>query len=203
VVRVAGTVRSDWRDVLSTAADLALVGVAVTLAAAPVVTAGAAVHTGSRAVRHLVDGERVPPVGELWLVFRRSLLAGAAATVVVLAVAGLLVVDMVALSSGRVPGGPIAIALTGGVAAVLAALAGLTVVRLGRADGAADGADGGGWLAALRWAAGTAWHRPITAAATVAVQALAIVLAVLVPATAPLVAGFALFALHVVARRVP
>jgi hypothetical protein len=193
-VATAKALRTDWRDTLSTATDLALIGIAVTLAAAPLVTAGAAVRTGSLAVSRVVEGERRPPAGELWRAFRRSLLPGLAAAVVVLAAAALLVVDLVALARGRVPGGPVAIALTGCVAAGLAAVAALTVVLLGR-DGDA------GWLAALRWAAGTAGRRPGTAAGTVAVLALAGVLAVLVPATIPLVPGFALFALHVVARR--
>jgi hypothetical protein len=197
-VRAAGVARTDWRDGLSTAADLALIGIAVTLAAAPVVTAGAAVRTGSLAVRRLVDGERVPPAGELWRTFRRSLLPGFAATVVVLAVAGLLLVDLVALSSGRVPGGPVAVALTGCVSAALAALAGLTVARLG---GGSDGGGDVGWLAALRWAGGTARRRPAIAAAVAGVLALAATLAVLVPATGPLVVGFTLYAIHVVARR--
>jgi hypothetical protein len=190
----ANAARTDWRDGLSTAADLALVGIAVTVAALPVVTAGAAVRTGSLAAHSVLAGERVPAPAELWRVFRRALLPGAAATAVVLAVAGLLVVDLVALTSRRVPGGSVAIALTGCVAAGLAALAALTVVRLGRDAGT-------GWIAAARWATGEALRRPGIAAATVGVLALAVVLAWLVPATAPLVLGVALYALHVVARR--
>jgi hypothetical protein len=245
-VRAARATRTDWRDGLSTAADLALVGIAVTVAALPVVTAGAALRTGSVAVRRLVEGERVPPLGDLWRIFRRSLLPGLAAAVVVLAVAGLLLVDLAALTSGRVPGGPIAVALTGFVSAALAALAGLTVAQLGRAagidadgrdsdargdrsrdghasdrhapsarddrgrDGHADGhaaalpggrGGAGGWLAAVRWAARTALRRPGIAAAVAGVLALAVALAVLVPVTAPLVVGFTLYAIHVVARR--
>jgi hypothetical protein len=190
----AGVARTDWRDGLATAADLALVGIAVTLAAAPLVTAGAAVRTGSLAARRIVDGERVPPLGELWRVFRRAVLPGLAAAAVLLAVAALLVVDLVALSSGRVPGGLPAIALTACVAAAVAAVAALTVARLGSDVDC-------GWLAALRWAGGTARRRPVIAAGVVGVLALAVALAVLVPATAPLVVGFTLYAIHVVARR--
>jgi len=70
------------------------------------------------------------------------------------------------------------------------------MVRLGRdADT--------GWMQAARWAIGTAKRRPGTAAATAGVLALALVLAWLVPATAPLVLGVTLYALHVVARRTP
>jgi len=56
-------------------------------------------------------------------------------------------------------------------------------------------------MCAAHWAAGTAKQRPGTAVATAGVLALAVVLAWLVPATAPLVLGVTLYALHVVARR--
>jgi hypothetical protein len=42
--------RHSWRDSVAAAGDLALLGFLVTLAALPVVTAGAAVLTGSHAV---------------------------------------------------------------------------------------------------------------------------------------------------------
>jgi hypothetical protein len=195
-VSVREAVRVDWRDSLSTAADVALIGIAVTVAAAPLVTAGAAVRTGSVAVWHVIGGGSRATVGELWAVFRRSLLPGLAATVVVLAAAGLLVVDLVILSSGRVPGAPVALVLTGGLAAVGATLVALTVVRLGREPEC-------GWVAAARWAGRTARHFPGTAVAVAFALVLAAVLAVLVPATAPLLVGFALFALHVLTRRAP
>lgn len=189
-------VRVDWRDSLSTAADVALVGIAVTIASVPLVTAGAAVRTGSVAVRHLVAGARPPSVGELWGVFRRSFAPGLAATVAVLAAAILLVVDLAILSSGRVPAAPVAAVLTVALAAAGVTLAALAMVRLGREPEC-------GWRAAVRWAGRTARHAPGTAMAVAAVLALAATLAVLVPATAPLLVGFCLFALHVVTRRVP
>lgn len=190
----AARVRPDWREALSVAADLALIGIAVTLACTPVLTAGAALRAGSVAVRHVVDGERVPSFVDLWRVFRRALLPGAAASVVVLAVAGLLAVDLALLSRGRVPGGTILLVATGVVAAALTALAALTTVRLGRASEDT-------WRAAAKWAFAAARRAPVAAVATAGVCGLSMAIAALVPITAPLLVGFALFALHVVALR--
>jgi uncharacterized membrane protein YesL len=187
-------VRPDWREALSVASDLALIGIAVFAVCLPVLTAGAAVRTGSVAVRHVVDGERVPSVADLWRLFRRALLPGAAATVVVLVVAGLLALDVAALSSGRVPGGFVVLAATAVVAAALAAFAGLTTVRLGRESGDT-------WRDASAWAFAAARRAPATAPATAGVLALVTVIVFLVPITAPLLVGFTLFALHVVVRR--
>lgn len=191
--RVAG-VRPDWREGLSVAADLALIGIAVFLAAVPVLTAGAAVRTGSVAVRCVVDGERVPSIVDLWQVFRRALLPGAVASVVVLAAVGLLAVDLALLSSGRVPGGTLLLVVTGVVAGTAAALAALTAVRLGRAPEDT-------WRAATKWAFVAARRAPVAVVAAAGVLALAAVIAVLVPVTAPLLVGVALFALHVVTLR--
>jgi uncharacterized membrane protein YesL len=194
---VAGTgprARPDWREGLSVAADLALIGIAVTVVCLPVLTAGAAVRTGSVAVRGVVDGERIPSLVDLWRVFRRALVPGAVATVVVLAVAGLLAVDVAVLSSGRVPGGLVVLAATVVLVGALAAFAALTTVRLGRAPEDT-------WRAASMWAFAAARQAPGAAATTVGVLGLAAVIAVLVPVTAPLLTGFVLFALHVVVRR--
>jgi hypothetical protein len=193
-VQGSGIGRTDWRDGFATAADLALVGIAVTVAALPLVTAGAAVRTGSIAVRHVVDGEALPSAVELWRAFRRAVAPGLVASVVVLAAATLLAVDLAAVAGGRVPGGPAVLVVTVLVAAGLAAFAALTVVRLGH-----DPA--GTWRAAARWAGGTARRRPGVAAACAGVLVFATGLAALVPPTAPLLAGYVLFALHVVTRR--
>ncbi|HEX2297346.1 MAG TPA: hypothetical protein VHH34_02315, partial [Pseudonocardiaceae bacterium] len=64
--------RHSWRDSVTTAADLALLGFLVTLAALPVVTAGAAVLTGSRAVAVFLREDRWPSAGECRAVFRRA-----------------------------------------------------------------------------------------------------------------------------------
>jgi hypothetical protein len=179
-------VRPDWREALSVGADLALIGIAVTLASAPVLTAGAAIRTGSVAVRHVVESERIPSIVDLWRVFRRALAPGAVASVVVLAAAGLLAADVALLSSGRVPGGPVVLVATAVLAGALAALAALTAVRLGRAPEDT-------WRAAAKWA--------FAALAVAGVIVLATAIAALVPVTAPLLVGFALYALHVVTLR--
>jgi hypothetical protein len=189
--------RPDWRETLTVATDLALLGIAITVAALPLVTAGAAVRVGSVvAYTFCVDD---PPAGrpdarELWRLFRRSLLPGALAGVVAAAVAGLLVLDLLAVARGAVPGGAPVLALTAAVAAVLLGVAVLTVVRLGRVPTS-------GWWQALRWAASAALRRPGLAAVQAGVVALAGVLAVLLPITAPLLFGYALFATHAVAER--
>jgi uncharacterized membrane protein YesL len=190
----AGTVRADWREGLSVAADLALIGIAVTVVSVPLLTAGAAVRTGSVAVRHVVDGEPLPSTVDMWRVFRRALAPGALASAVVLVVAGLLAVDLAVLSSGRVPGGAAVLVVTAVVAAALAALAGLTAVRLGRAPEDT-------WRAATRAAFATSRRAPGAAVAAAGVLVLVTVIAVLVPVTAPLLVGYLLFALHVVVRR--
>jgi hypothetical protein len=184
----------DWRDTVAAAADLALVGIAVTVAALPVVTAGAAVRTGSVAVRHFIEYGKAPPAADLWRVFRRSLLPGLGGVVAVLAVAVVLALDVAALRTGRVPGGTVGLVVTGLAAAVLVAIAVLAIVRLGAEPE-------GTWRAALRWAGGTALGAPLLAAVLVGVVALAAAIAAMIPVTVPLVLGYLLFAVHVVTRR--
>ncbi len=186
--------RSEWRDLLTLAADLAVVGVAVTVAALPLVTAGAAVRAGSVAVRAIAVEGRKATLAELWRVFRRALLPGFAATAATAAAALFLMVDLGAVGTGRVPGGYPVIAALGAAAAILVAVCGLTVLRLGR-----DPA--GSWRAALRWAGQTAGRQPVVAAAVAGVLTVAAAIGVLVPMTAPLVVGYALFALHAVGER--
>jgi hypothetical protein len=57
------------------------------------------------------------------------------------------------------------------------------------------------WRDAIRQAARTAWRRPVAAAAEVGGLAVAATIAVLIPLTAPLAVGFALFVLYVAADR--
>ena len=186
--------RADWREALSVAADLALIGIGITVASAPVLTAGAAVRAGSVAVRSVVEGERIPSIVDLWRVFRRALAPGAVASVVVLGIAGLLAVDLAVLADGRVPGGTLVLVATAVLTAVLVALAALTAVRLGSASEDT-------WRAAAKWAFAAARRAPVAGVATLGVCALATLIAALVPITAPLLVGFALYALHVVALR--
>ena len=187
--------RRDWRDTVQVAADLALLGLLVALAALPVVTAGAAVATGSAAVHHYLEHDRWPGTRFCWAVFRGRLLSGFLASAVFAAAMTLVVVDVLALRAGVVPGGTPLIALTVAVVAVAAGYAGLVVV----AAGAEDDARVTGTPPPAR--SGTV-GRPVTVASAAGVVALAVFLGLLVhPALTPVMAGFTLFALHVVARR--
>ena len=183
-----------WRETLSTATDLALIGIGVTVAALPVVSAGAAVRTGSVAVAHFIEYGYAPSLRELGRTFVRALLPGLGATALVVAVAGLLVVDVVALRAGWVPGGPPALLATGLAAACLVAIAALAAVRLGREPATS-------WWSALRWAGHAATRTPGAAVAVIGVVAVAAALGLLLPLTIPLVVGYTLFALHAVAAR--
>lgn len=188
---MSAVARHDWKDTVTVAADLALVGIGVTVCSLPVLTAGAAVHAGSVAVRDIIDGSAVRPAA-LWRVFRRSLLPGAAATVAAATLAWLLLFNLGAVASGRVPGGSPVLAGTGAVAATLLAAGALGVVRLAHHHS---------WPGALRWAAGAVWRQPLTAAMVAGVSSIAAVIGVLIPVTAPLLVGYLLFAVHVLAAR--
>lgn len=183
--------RRDWKDTVTVAADIALVGIAVTLCSLPVLTAGAAAHAGSIAVRDIIDGSAVRPA-ELWRAFRRSLLPGAVATVATATIGLLLLFNLGAVASGRVPGGLPVLVGTGAVAAALLAACAFGVVHLAHHHS---------WSGALRWAAGTVWRQPLTAAMVAGVSSIAAVIGAAVPVTAPLLVGYLLFAVHVVLAR--
>ncbi|WP_433077519.1 hypothetical protein ACQP1P_34740 [Dactylosporangium sp. CA-052675] len=186
--------KRDWLETVTVAADVALVGVAVTIASAPLVTAGAAIRTGSSAIHAIGRGEKVD-LRAMGRLFRASLLRGAVAGAAAAGCALLLVFNVGAVAAGRVPGGSPALAGTGAAAAVLLAIGMLSVVRLGRDTSPA------GWRDALRWAGRTAWRQPGAAAAVAGVSAVAAVLAVFVPLTAPLLVGYTLYAAHAVTAR--
>ncbi|RSM57767.1 hypothetical protein DMB66_31565 [Actinoplanes sp. ATCC 53533] len=183
--------RRDWRETVRVATDLALLGFVVVLAALPLVTAGAAVAAGSAAVHHHLEHDRWPTARACWSVFRRSFAPGLLAGLAAASAALLVVVDVLAVRAGAVPGGTPLLALT----LVLAALGGgygaLVVVAVG-----ADPAHS--WRAAVATLPG----HSRAAAATAGVVLLTALLAVLVhPALVPVLTGYALFAVHVVARR--
>ncbi|MER7459284.1 hypothetical protein [Micromonospora sp. NPDC126480] len=191
----AGRPRRDWRDVLTDATDLALLGILLTLAAAPVLTAGASVVTASAALHDRLATGGWPPARESLARFGRALLPGLGATLVAAVAVGLLALDLAALAGGRVPGGGPALLVTALIAVAAAGYAGLAVVQVGRGGGR-------GWRAAARAAAATCRVNPATWAAAAGVVAVAALLAVLVtPVAVPILAGYALAALHAVARR--
>lgn len=192
----AGATRPDWRDTLRNASDLALLGIVATVAALPVVTAGAAVATASAALDEWLATGRWPGVRPALRVFGRAVLPGAGATALAAVVAALFAVNLLALTRGTVPGGTALVAVTGALAAAAGGFAGLTVVELGRQGGH-------GWLGAVRRAGHTVQERPVTLLAATGVVLLTGLLCVLVlPVITPILAGYALFGLHIAVRRV-
>ena len=200
----------DWRDTLRAAADLALLGILLTLACLPIVTAGAAVATASVAVRHFAADDGWPRAVDIGRTFVRALVPGLGATAVALGAAALVALDLAALRSGTVPGGRAMLVLTAVLAASGAGFAGLVVALLPRRSwayvrempdlvGNESKIGAGSWRRAVRDAASIVAARPATLAATTGVLAIAAVLAALLhPAVAPVLVGYALYALHAV-----
>ncbi|MEV4120122.1 hypothetical protein [Micromonospora sp. NPDC049645] len=187
--------RRDWRDVARDAADLALLGILLTVAAAPLLTAAAAAGTASAAVHDWTRTGSWPSARTTARRFGRSVLPGVPVSLLALAVAGLLAADLAALATGRVPGGPPALLVTALVVAGLAGYAGLVVVEVG-------GNGGGRWWASARSVARACLDAPTRWAAPTGVVALAALLAVLVtPVAVPILAGYTVAALHAVAAR--
>src|SRR5690242_18539744 len=120
----------DWRDSLRLGADLALLGVLVTLACLPVLTAGAAVGAASPAVDRLLTIGRWSTAAEGWTDFRTRLVPGLWAGPLVLAALWLVAVDVAALRRGSVPGGSVMVAV---VLVVAAAGAGFVALVAGLA----------------------------------------------------------------------
>jgi hypothetical protein len=175
------------------AADLALLGIVAFAAALPIVTAGAAVAAASAAVRDRCADGSLPSWRTTGSRFWKGIVPGAGATLVTAAGVVLLVIDLRALQRGVVPGGATAVAVTATVAVLLCGLAGLVLIEVGRHDGR-------GWLASVRTAAGTAWQRPGRVVLAAAIGLVALLLALAVPVTAPVVLACYLFALHAWAR---
>jgi hypothetical protein len=175
--------RRDWRDTLRLATDLALLGIVLTLAALPLLTAGAAIATGSFAVRHFLEYDQWPSLPTLARTFRRRLGPGLLAGPAVLAVAGLVFLDVRGLHRGLVPGGVPMTVVVLAVAALLTGVLAVVAVK-GRA------------------ALALCWSRPVIPVAAAGVLIVAIVLAFFIhPALTPVLAGYALFAVHVVVER--
>jgi uncharacterized membrane protein YesL len=182
----------DWRDSLRLAADLALLGIVVTLLSLPLLTAGAAVAAGSQAIRHLIANGRWPSLADCWRTFRTRLIPAMPAGPIALAAITLIALDIAGLRRGAVPGGGPALAAVLTASALVAGYAALVAVQWGMSE-----------RRAAREALTLALNRPMTAVAAAAVLAVAVVLAALVhPALVPVLAGYVLFALHVVTPKV-
>ncbi|MFG3644111.1 hypothetical protein ACGF3C_27965 [Micromonospora sp. NPDC047762] len=189
--------RRDWRDVGRDAADLALLGILLTLAAVPLLTAAAAAGTASAAVRDWTRTGSWPSARTTLRRFGRAVLPGVPVSLLALAATALLAADLAALATGRVPGGPAALLVTALVAAGLAGYAGLVVVEVG-------GNGGVRWRASARSAARACLDAPTRWAALTGVVTLAGLLTVLVtPVAVPILAGYTVAALHAVANRRP
>jgi len=182
--------RPDWREKFALGADLALIGIVVTVAALPALSLPAALAAGSTAVRHRYLTGKLPQLRPLLRQFGRSLLPGVPAVLIGL----LLLVDLVAVSRGWVPGGTPVFTLTAAAVTWLAGVATLALVAVGREPATP-------WRAALRWSWDTALTRPWAALAPALAGVLAFFLALSMPATIPLVVGFHLFAAHVISDR--
>lgn len=189
--------RADWRDTLREATDLALLGFAVALAALPVLTLAPALATASAALHDRSVTGSWPDARTSLARFGRALPAGLAVSAVALAAAALLAADLVALATGRVPGGGPALALTAVAVAAVLGYAGLVAVAVGRTGGR-------GWRTAAREVARSCPQRPGVWAAASGICALAVLLGVLVtPVAVPILGGYALAALHALDARRP
>ncbi|MFF0098120.1 hypothetical protein ACFYO8_02175 [Micromonospora sp. NPDC005257] len=192
-----GPAHAGWRDTLREATDLALLGFAVALTALPVLTLAPALATAAAALHDRSVTGAWPDARTSLTRFGRALPAGVAAGAVALAAAGLVAADLVALATGRVPGGGPALTLTAVVVAALLGYAGLVTVAVGRTGSR-------GWRAAARRVARACPERPGVWAAASGVCALAVLLGVLVtPVAVPILGGYALAALHALDARRP
>ncbi|MBT8226231.1 MAG: hypothetical protein HKP61_11980 [Dactylosporangium sp.] len=186
--------RPDWKDTLVAATDIAIIGFGVVAASLLVVTLGGALAAGSFAAHQWIRHRQLPGFGEVWRLFLRWILPGALATGAVAGATTVLVIDIGAVRGGTVPGGSILLAATWFVVAGMAATIVLALVHLGRQPAE-------GWWRAARWAARTTAVAPHRAALPLGTAALASLLGLMVPVTFPVLVGFGLFAVHVVADR--
>jgi hypothetical protein len=188
----APIVARDWRDTLRDATDIALLGICVTLGSVMILSAGAAVAAGSRAVDEWLTTGRWPTARITVRRYASLFLPGAIASLGVLAGGAVLLLNLSAVARGAVPGGAV-LAIAGAAVAVLAlGLAALATVFVGR---------GQGFRGALASAFRMAMARPGRLAALGLAWGMAAFLALVLPAITPLAAGVALFAAHVIARR--
>jgi hypothetical protein len=183
-----------WRATLRRTGDLALVGIVTAVGCLPLVTVGASLAAGSAALHHCCEHDELPPARVLARAFLRALLPSAPASLALLGMTALLAADAAALRAGRVPGGAMAMALTGACALLAMGAAALVVAEVGVRGGR-------GWLAATRRTVSTVCAAPEVLAAAAGVVGLAAAMAWLLPAGAPVLPGYALFAVHVVLRR--
>ncbi|WP_249714317.1 hypothetical protein [Rhizomonospora bruguierae] len=182
--------RREWRETVRNAADFALLGILTAVAAAPVVTAGAAAATASAAVHDWATTQSFPDLRTCARRYVRAIVPGLGATAVAAVTVWLLAVDLSALRAGRVPGGTPLLVATAVLAALAAGLAGLIIVAVGRRGGQ-------GWRAAAAEGVRGAYERPAALLAATGVVTLATLIGLMVlPPLIPVLLGYALLALH-------
>lgn len=186
--------RPDWLDSFTLAADLGLLGICVLASILPVLTAGAGVATASVALEFWLQHRRWPGLSELAATFRRALLPGILATVAAVAVAAALTLDIAGVAVGAVPGGRPVLIIMIILAMVVAGIAALTVVEVGRHEGRH-------WYRALKIAGRAVYRRPILVFAIAGTLVPPVIFVWAIPITVLVVPGFTLFAVHVVDRR--
>jgi hypothetical protein len=190
-------VHGGWRDTVRNASDLALLGILVTIGSLGIVTAGAAVAAASAAVHDWSADERWPGVRVTLGRFARGLLPGILPTLAATLGGALLVLNLAAITRGVVPGGVVLAIPTLLILVAAAGLAGLTVVEMGRSGGT-------GWRAAAKTALDGGQRRPAAVLACAGVVALVAALGLMIiPVLVPVLAGYAILAMHAVARRLP
>ncbi|MFG1995549.1 hypothetical protein ACGFJ7_36800 [Actinoplanes sp. NPDC048988] len=162
------------------AADLALLGIVVTLLSLPVVTLGAAFLVGAASIQnHIVYG-RWLTFAESWALFRARFVRGLLAGPLLLAAVWLIAVDVAALSRGAVPGGRLMITV---VLIIGVGLIGFAALVAG--------------VGSLRLARATVVARPALLAPVGGIVVIVAVLGMLVhPVLVPVLVGFALFAVQ-------
>ncbi|GAA4456753.1 hypothetical protein [Phytohabitans houttuyneae] len=190
-------VHGGWLDTVRNASDLALLGILVTVGSLGVVTAGAAVAAASAAVHDWSADERWPGVRVTLGRFARGLVPGMLPALVAAIGGGLLVLNLAAITRGVVPGGVAVAVPTLLILVAAAGLAGLTVVEVGRTGGV-------GWRAAAKAALADGQRRPAAVLACAGVVALVAALGMMIiPVLVPVLGGYAILAMHAVARRLP
>ncbi|WP_051367864.1 hypothetical protein [Hamadaea tsunoensis] len=185
------TFRLSWRDALSDAADLALLGIFLLICAFLVLPFGGALATASWGVGRRLEDGGLPRMSDLFRRFLRSLLPGVAVTAVLIVVTALLLTDIRAVTRGTVPGGGFLALATAIVVFLALGLLGLVVVATGSLP----------WWGAAKSALAPAWRQPGRLLIAGGIGLLALLLGLVIPVTTPIVLGFWLYALHVSLRR--
>jgi hypothetical protein len=183
-----------WRDGMRLFADTAIVGMVLGMASVLVIPFGAGIATASAAVYEGMTVGHMTTFTDARKRFVRGLVPGLGATLIAVVGVLLIIFNASTVAAGKVPGGKGMLAGTVLVGVLLAGLAGLTIVEIGRTGGA-------GWRRAARAAGQTALVRPIAPLAIGGVMALSILLILILPPTLPIMIGVMLYAIHAVGIR--